>query len=154
MVEELATVTQINNNNLVVESIVKSACSGCQQVDSCASGQVAKAIPHRKLVLNIDSQVAVKIGENVIIGIPETKLLSTAMQVYFWPLFGLILFSAAGQFFVQQGYLPNEISALLLGLFGGLIGHKVAKRRLSRQQTAKALQPILLRKVSQTISVT
>ena len=48
MIEEQARVIAIDKNKITVESIVKSSCSGCQQIDSCGSGQIAKAIPHKK----------------------------------------------------------------------------------------------------------
>jgi len=55
MIEEQATVVAINDNNVTVTSDIKSACSGCQQVDNCGSGQVAKAFPQKKLSMNLIS---------------------------------------------------------------------------------------------------
>ena len=51
--KERAIVKQVLNGQVVVESLVKSTCSQCQQVDTCGSGQVAKALPHKSLSLAI-----------------------------------------------------------------------------------------------------
>ena len=47
--EELATVTAYENGKITVVSQIKSTCNSCSQVNTCASGLVAKAIPHKKL---------------------------------------------------------------------------------------------------------
>lgn len=157
MIEELAVIRTVTENSLIVESEVKSSCSSCKQVDACGSGQVAKAIPHRKLTVEIntndfaDNQF--NVGESVIIGIPEKNLLSTAMQVYLWPLAGLILFGGFGQFLVQQHYVAHELIALTISVLGGGAGFLIAKIRLNSPKCHQALSPILLKKVSKTISV-
>ncbi len=48
--EELATVTAIDNENITMVSKIKSTCNSCSQVDTCASGQVAKAIPKKNII--------------------------------------------------------------------------------------------------------
>ena len=62
MIEEQATVVAINDNNVTVTSDIKSACSGCQQVDNCGSGQVAKAFPQKKTLDELNFNTAVAIG--------------------------------------------------------------------------------------------
>ncbi len=90
MIEENATVIAIDNDKIIVESQVKSTCSSCQQVDNCGSGQVAKAIPHRKLTVKLENHLNLTIGDLVVLGIPEHQLLKSAWQVYFMPLLGLL----------------------------------------------------------------
>ena len=43
MIEETARVISVIENQIVVEGLVKSSCSGCQQLESCGSGQIAKS---------------------------------------------------------------------------------------------------------------
>lgn len=157
MIEELAVITEVTEMSLIVESEVKSSCSTCKQVDACGSGQVAKAIPHRKLKVEISTAASeykqFKVGESVIIGIPEKNLLSTAMQVYLLPLVGLILFAGVGQFLLQRDYIAHELIALALSILGGVSGFLIAKHRLNSPKCHQALTPILLKKVSKTISI-
>lgn len=148
MIEETAKVVAINNDSLVIESEIKSTCSGCQQVDSCASGQVAKAIPHRKLTVELQSDLALAVGDNVVIGIPEKNVLSTAFQVYSLPIIGLIIGSAIGQYLLQQSIINHELIGLAIGAVLGFAGYKVAKYRLTSAQNSKQLTPVILRKLS------
>ncbi len=157
----MAVVTEVRDQKILVKSEIKSACSGCQQVDSCASGQVAKAIPHRKLSLYLenkgaalDNTLALNVGDKVIIGIVEKELLQTAFQVYLWPLLGLIIFSGFGQYQVSQGVFSHELIALFLGVIGAGLGFIIAKTRLAKLTKTKSLAPQLLRKACPTSSVT
>lgn len=125
MIEEQATVTQLHLHSVTVESHIKSTCSQCQQVDSCGSGQVAKALPHKKLSLEIPTALKLNIDDQVIIAIPEKYLLRTAWQVYLWPLIGLIFAAGIGQLMLINGLFNHEIFVILLSIIGGVLGHKL-----------------------------
>ena len=154
MIEEAAIVTGVNNHSITIESNVKSTCSSCHQLDTCGSGQVAKAIPQRKLKLTLTSALVLDIGDEVIIGIPEKCMLQTASQVYLWPLLGLIVMSAIGQYLMQVAIFSHELYAVLLGIFGGYAGFRLAKYWQNNKQKASDLMPTILRKSPQLISVT
>ena len=154
MIEESATVVSINQETVTVESQVKSSCSSCQQVDNCGSGQVAKAIPLKKLTVDVFTKLPVNIGDSVVLGLPESDLLQVAWQVYLWPVFGLLLFSGGGQWLVQQAVLPHEIFAIILGFSGGYLGYRMAKFSQKSTNNSTLLQPEILRIMPQTISVT
>lgn len=154
MIEEMATVVAINQDKVTLESQVKSSCSSCQQVDNCGSGQVAKAIPLKKLTLVVSSKLSLNIGDSVVLGLPEKGLLQVAAQVYLLPLTGLIAASALGQYLVSLGILPHELFAILLGITGGYSGYRLAKYRQKNSKKAKLLQPEILRRAGQTIAVT
>ena len=124
MLEERAIVTAVNLDKVTVQSEVKSTCSSCQQNDSCGSGIVAKALPQKKLTVELVTQLDVSVGDVVTLSIPEKDLLQTAWQVYLWPLLGLITFSALGQYLVSQLVFPHEVFAIVLGCIGGYIAFK------------------------------
>jgi len=150
MIEELATVTAINKKTVTVTSQIKSSCSGCAQVDTCGSGQIAKAIPQRQLTLtlpypkNINGEL-LNIGDCIILGLPESNVLASAGQVYLLPLFGLISFSALGQWLFNQQVLEHELLAFVLGLVGGYLGYRLARYRQTQSKHALKLQPQILR---------
>lgn len=155
--DEMAVVREVHPGQIVVESKVKSTCSQCQQVDSCASGQVASALPHKTLSVMIDTHEDVEdyiIGEQVIISIPENTLLSVAWQVYLLPLFGLIIAGGFGQYlFSQSLWLNAEWQAILLSLFGGYLGHYIAKWLQSKAGIDKTLVPEIKQRVIATHSI-
>lgn len=147
MIEETSTVTAVDGKNISVKSELKSGCSGCNQVDNCASGQVAKAIPQLSLSMQVIAHDPVNVGEKVVIGIPEKALLSTAAKVYLFPLFGLILSSGLGQYLIEQAIFTHELYALMLGFSGGFLGYFAAKIDLASAKKSKLLTPKYLRKV-------
>ena len=154
MIEEKATVVAIDNDNVTVTSLIKSACGGCQQVDNCGSGQVAKAFPQKKLTLTIKSPLALALGDHVILGLNESALLQSAWQVYLWPLLGLIISSWFGQWLVNNAILPHEIFAINFGFIGGYSGFLLAKKQQIKSATCAKLAPKIIRKEPQNIAIT
>jgi len=149
MIKELANVVAIEAGNVTVTSQIKSSCSGCAQVDTCGSGQVAKALPQAKLTLTLPYDINVlgrdlKLGDCVILAIPEKHVLSSAGQVYLLPLLGLIVFSGIGQWLFKQQILPHELIALALGLTGGYLGYRLAKFNQKQSKHSANLQPKII----------
>ena len=156
--EELATVTAINNGEITVVSQIKSTCNSCSQVDTCASGQVAKAIPHKRLSFSLYKPASltnqpIEVGDCVVLTVPEVDVLQSAWQVYLLPVFGLFSFSALGQWLVQKSVLTHELIALLIGLLGGYLGYRLAKKLQSDPTKRKRLQPEILRVLPKPIDV-
>ena len=127
MIEERAEVTEILDQAIQVESLIKSTCDQCQQVDNCANGQVAKALPHKKMTLVIPTEDEFAVGDNVYIAIPEKYLLASAWHVYMLPLIGLIFFAGIGQYMYNQHILANELIVVVIAIFGGVLGWRLAK---------------------------
>lgn len=155
MIEENAVVTAVNSDNqITVRSEIKSTCSSCQQVDSCGSGQVAKAFPQKHLELQLTCHLPVSVGDKVVIGLSDKMLLSSAWQVYCWPLLGLIFSSFLGQWLFEQQILPHEIFAITLGVLGGYTGFALAKKYQQKPIIQQALAPVVVRIEPKNIFVT
>ncbi len=161
--EELAEVVAIEGNQITLVSQVKSSCSSCSQVDTCGSGQVAKAIPHKKLSFtlpfpqslsaDINQSIDIHVGDCVILSLPEGDVLQSAWQVYLLPLIGLFSFSALGQLLLNRKVLTHELMALLLGIVGGYLGYKLAKHLQNQPSNVVKLQPKILRILTKPIKI-
>ncbi len=157
--EELAEVVAIENGSISLASQVKSSCSSCSQVSTCASGQVAKAIPHKQLFFTMpvtalsDEQVA-QVGDCVVLSLPEIDVLKSAWQVYLFPIFGLLTFSAIGQWLTAQEILAHEVFALGIGVVGGYIGYRLARYLQNNANHQQKLQPKILRVIPKPLVVT
>lgn len=157
--EEFATVTAINDNKITLISQVKSTCNSCSQVDSCASGQVAKAIPKKTLSFTLtkpkelDHKV-INVGDCVVLTVPEIDVLQSAWQVYLLPVFGLFSFSAFSQWLLEMQVLPHELVALAIGIVGGYLGYRLAKRIQNNPGKQKSLQPQILKVLAKPIDMT
>jgi sigma-E factor negative regulatory protein RseC len=151
MIEEVAYVIAIKGHDKLGHSIVtlesqtKSSCSSCNQIENCGSGQISKAIPRRKILVDLTTSLPVKVGDALVLGLSEKSLLKVALQVYLWPLLGLILSSALGQWLVQNNILPSEPYAIFIGIIGGYIGYRFAKYRQQDSKQSAALTPKILR---------
>lgn len=154
MIEETATVVAINDHSVIVKSTIKSTCHSCHQQDDCGSGQIAKAIPQKILTTELFTEERLQIGDEVVIGLPEGAMLASAFEVYMFPLIGLVLFAALGQFVLVETFTFPELIAILTAMLGGFFGYLFAKKRQGKSQNVKTLQPKLLRKCQKTISVT
>lgn len=149
MIKELANVVAVEAGQVTVTSQIKSSCSGCAQVETCGSGQIAKALPQAKLSLTLPYNVntlgrVLKEGDCVVLAIPEKHVLSSAGQVYLLPLLGLIVFSGVGQWLFKQQILPHELIALALGVTGGYLGYRLAKFNQKHSKKSINLQPKII----------
>lgn len=156
--EELAKVSAINNNNITLVSQIKSTCNSCSQVDTCASGQVAKAIPKKTISFTLVKPKSLKdkvinVGDSVVLTVPEVDVLRSAWQVYLLPVFGLFLFSALGQWLLENNLLAHELLGLAMGIGGGYLGYRLAKRLQSNPNKQKSLQPQILRVLAKPFDV-
>jgi len=154
MIEELAQVIAIKNEDITVESTVKSSCSGCKQVDNCGSGQIAKAFPQKKLSVTITSGLPVKLGDTVLIGLSEELLLKSAWQVYIWPLIGLISGAFIGQWLMDYGFVSHEIFAIILAAIVGYIGFYSARAQQNKIANCPQWAPTILKIIPSAIPVT
>ncbi|GHF84509.1 SoxR reducing system RseC family protein [Thalassotalea marina] len=153
MIEEIAQVTQINGTHITVRSTVKSSCSGCQQLENCGSGQIAKAFNHKAVEFSLVTEKKLTLGDQVLIGLPEKLLLSAAWQVYMWPLFGLILTSLLAQWALDSLGISHELFALAFGVVGGYVGYKLAQNRQSACQLHEGWQVKLIKVLPSNIPV-
>jgi len=143
--EELATVVKVEDDLIDVVSEIKSACSGCQQVDNCGSGQVAKAFPTKHLSLTLKSHLSIKVGDTVVLSIPEGCVIESAWQVYIYPIIGLISCSGLGQYLVKHHIFSHELFAVGLGVVGGYLGFLFAKNKQATLENKGKLTPKILR---------
>ncbi|REL30551.1 SoxR reducing system RseC family protein [Thalassotalea euphylliae] len=150
--DEKATIVEVSNHSVVVESQVKSTCNQCQQVDNCGSGLVAKALPQQKLRVEIVTQEQFTVGEQVIISIPEQAMLAVAWQVYLWPVIGLMLGAGLGQVLLLNGILSHELPTIMMGFVGGYAGFKWAKARLDNNPKQQALVPTIKQRLIPTLA--
>jgi len=156
--EELAEVIAIESGMISVVSQVKSSCNSCSQVSTCASGQVAKAIPHKKSSFILPESALlnnqrVQVGDCVVLTLPEVDVLKSAWQVYLLPIMGLLVFSALGQWLTMQAVLSHELFALGIGLAGGYLGYRLAKYLQNHPEHDEKLQPKILRVIPKPLVV-
>ncbi|MGR5410555.1 SoxR reducing system RseC family protein [Vibrio sp. PNB22_4_2] len=100
MMTALATVTGVQRHgqqyNVDLSCEQQTSCSSCSSQKSCGTGVVTKAIGNKTLSWHLRTEKSVKVGQVVEIGFPESSLIKSAMAVYLFPLFGLMIGALIG----------------------------------------------------------
>lgn len=140
MLKETATIVEIKQNSLLLQTQVKTTCGSCQHKESCGTSAVAKAFSPKVNVIavNYDPQQypEVAVGDTAIIGVSEQLVVKSAFYVYLLPIVGFVLLAFIGQIFIEQQIIAltgtmAELITAVLAFFGGYCGYLVAKWRLS-----------------------
>ena len=153
MVEErvvVATEWQQKNNHqgVWVEGIQQSACNACSAKSACGQHSLSKL--GRKVKLWLETEESLKQGEEIIIGLPEGALAKSAMVLYGLPLLSMLIFAIIGESIGAvddgAGWLPADLSAIIFGVSGLVIGFALAKIWTDKNQ--HQWQPTFLRRCS------
>lgn len=124
MVEEIATVVNVEADGVWLQTKVVSSCQSCSAQDSCTSGVVAKAMTRRDYRFFLPQATPeLCVGQQVRIGIAEDVLVKSALLVYLLPL---LMFIAALGLAYAGGW--NEVLQLIVGLVGGSFGMLLARQ--------------------------
>ncbi|OBP13894.1 hypothetical protein A5320_14560 [Rheinheimera sp. SA_1] len=122
MVEEIATVVQIEPAGVWLQTKVVSSCQSCSANDSCTSGVVAKAMTRRDYRFFLQQTPATPellVGQQVRIGIAEDVLVRSALLVYLLPL--MMFIAALGLAFYSGWSEGGQLLAALVGGFAGML---------------------------------
>jgi sigma-E factor negative regulatory protein RseC len=123
MTESEAIVTRVDGDHVWLDVNVGSACSGCQQSAGCGLGDGKGKPPQR-----LRNTMGARVGDAVIIGIPEGAVLKAAFLSYLIPLALTICGAATGMFVGGDG--PAVLGAAL-GLIVGWFGLRRANQRFA-----------------------
>ncbi|MBM7072616.1 SoxR reducing system RseC family protein [Shewanella sp. 202IG2-18] len=157
MMEELAKVVSDSEGGWVsVEVELKSACHSCHNDENCGTAAVAKAFSPKTQAFAIQTQVPVKIGEMVKIGLPESVVLKAAALVYLLPLFGFFASAFLGTFlFEKLGIVvpftqSADIPTILFGGLGAFIAWLFG--RIQAKNIESIAQPVILSRLGHQIN--
>lgn len=145
MIEELAVVVKIENYRVWVEGGQSSACGGCLQKASCTTNALGSVL--KKKSVWVDSEIELKIGDQVMLAIDEAVLLQASLLLYLLPL--IALFTGAG---IADWLLADNIRYADLWIAAGaLSGFLLCLWLINKAQNLMILgyyaRPIVVKKV-------
>lgn len=94
MIEEPGRVVAVEGKQVWVETIQQSSCGGCAAKSTCGQGLVAKYTSGKRNHIRLVTDQSLRVGDQVVLGIPENTLLKSAFLAYGLPL--LLFIAAAG----------------------------------------------------------
>jgi len=86
---------------VTVKMALKSACSGCEQKQSCGTSAVATAFADKSQLIEIKTNQQINIGQQVELGVSEQGVLASAFLVYILPLIGFFFGAFSVHLIVQ-----------------------------------------------------
>lgn len=118
MLEETGKVIAIEGNCAVIETQQRSACGHCNVGDSCGTSILDGLFKNRRHQVRLHNHLNLSVGDQAVIGINESVLLTTAVVAYMLPLMMMITFAVVS----SVSGSGDDISFILsiLGLFAGM----------------------------------
>jgi sigma-E factor negative regulatory protein RseC len=147
MIEEQARVVAVADGSAWVEVRRRSACGSCSAAGGCGTGALAGLLGERAQRLQVRDDLGLRVGEQVVIGIPDAALTRASLAAYLLPLLALIaaalLAEAAG-----AGEGTTALAGLLglgagLWLAGRLTGGPLGRERYRPRLLRRAATPLL-----------
>lgn len=137
MIEQKATVISQDAHQVWVEAERQSTCGQCQARKGCGTGLLAKHVGQRFSRIAVSTNENLKVGQQVIVSIPEQALLTGAFMMYLLPL--LLMFAAAT---LARMANSGELLEILAGLSGLVAGFYFVKTRLKNKNTGVQVKTI------------
>ena len=129
MIEQQARVIEIDGDTVWLEAERESTCSDCQVKQGCGTGLLAKHVGKKFSKISVHKTTDTKMGEVVMLVIPEEALLQGAALMYLLPLTLLFLFSI-----ITRSFDLGEGAEILAGLTGLVTGFAVVKENLRNKK--------------------
>jgi len=138
MIEEEAYVAEIADGQVWIEKSRGSACAGC--AEACPSAMAGGLFGDKRLRLQVASDLALRPGDKVLVGVAEEALLGGSLRIYLLPLLGLFAGALLG-----KSIAGSDLASALGGLLG--LGLCLAGLKAFRLFDQEACQPVVLRKI-------
>lgn len=145
MIEETVEVVAIEDDVLILEAQRKSACQSCAVKKGCGTSVLSKTLGKKVTQFRVENTADARIGDSLIVGIPENALLKGSVIVYFLPLVALFASAMAADWLLPQSMSLRDLwvaSSGIAGLFAGVGLCRV----LLRSQSSESMVPVILRK--------
>jgi sigma-E factor negative regulatory protein RseC len=143
MIEETAKIVELEGEFAWVETQRKSACGACAVNKGCGTATIAKVLGKKRTRVRAINRLNAKLGDQVVIGIPEQALVRGSIAVYAVPLVFLLLGGMFGEW-LGQGSDSEGLTILfgLLGLGAGFLWLIYFSKKIS---SSSSYQPEILR---------
>ena len=150
MIEKPGVVIKTETQFAIVKVIPASGCQHCVSHHECGMTNLLSMFQPKYGTVKVVNQLAVQIGDQVIIGLEENSLLKISMVFYLLPLVGLFIGAISYQWIVVMMRWPEleilTIGASLLGLGLGLLQAQRIHAKISQN---RRYYPVIIKKVSE-----
>ena len=129
MIEQQATIVEVDGDTVWLQAERESTCSNCQVKQGCGTGLLSKHVGKKFSKISVHKTTDVALGQVVTLVIPEQALLQGAALMYLLPLTLLFLFSI-----ITRSFGLGEGTQILAGLTGLATGFAIVKENLRNKK--------------------
>ena len=154
MLEETARVVRVEGNEVWVETERRSTCSSCSAQAGCGTAVLSRVLAKRRNRVRVLSDLPLRVGDRVVIGVHEQALVRGSLAVYAVPIVMMLLGALAGELGARQFLWQSaEAASTLLGVAGLAGGLWWLQRFTRRIQSDDNYQPVVLRRANVALEV-
>lgn len=143
MLEEQAIVTEVSSGEIWVETCRQSACQSCSSKSSCGHSLLSKISSGQTQRLLVKTDLSLKAGDQVILGLGEQAFIRGSALVYLLPLVALMLGAVIG----EQLFGRDSAMSFVLAGFGLAAGFGFVRWYSWQHRQDAQYQPVVLRKI-------
>jgi sigma-E factor negative regulatory protein RseC len=153
MIEADARVLSISGGRVQVEAEAgrSSSCGHCNAAGSCGVSLFARLSGKRRVQVDAFSDLDVRVGDRVVVGLPERVMTIGSIRLYLLPLLGLFGGALLGQALDKAIFIDAGEPCAIIGGLLGLLVVPIWLRRHGAAVQAEKHQPLILRKLSQVV---
>ena len=133
MIKEQALVVELLGEYAVIEIQRQSACQSCDLKAGCGTGSLGRLLGYKPLALSILNRHKLRIGDRIIIGMPEKYIHIAGLLMYLLPIGCLFLFALAANYFFNATEWINVLASLSGLVFGLLVISRLAKKDFAQK---------------------
>lgn len=140
MIEETGKVVAVEEDAVWVETIRQSSCQSCSAKSSCGHSALSK-LGRSTVHLRAGTRQQYAVGDEVVIGVPESVVVTSSVLAYLMPLVVALLFALP-----VDAWTGSDGLTALAGLVGLAAGFIALRLHFKRNQHDERYQPQVLRR--------
>jgi sigma-E factor negative regulatory protein RseC len=154
MIEQIATVVELEGDAAWVETQRHSACGACAMNKGCGAGLFAKAFRFGSPRLKVHHAQDLEVGDRVVIGVDEQALVRGSFAAYIMPILFMLGSAMLGETLLAE--VLTSVAPDVVGLLSGMVGLAAGLMWLKRHSRSigddRRYQPLILQKAADHIS--
>jgi sigma-E factor negative regulatory protein RseC len=154
MIEQIATVVELEGDAVWVETQRHSACGACAMNKGCGAGLFAKAFRFSSPRLKVQHTQDIEVGDRVVIGVDEQALVRGSFAAYIMPILFMLGFAMLGEALLAD--VLTSVAPDVIGLLSGMAGLAAGLMWLKRYSQSigddRRYQPLILQKAADHLS--
>lgn len=147
MIEERGRVVAVDSGEAWVQTIRQSACHSCSARKGCGHRLLSER-QGQAMQIRVANAIGVQVGDEVMVGIPESSLLKASLMLYLVPLLTMVV----GAVLTEQWLSAREGWIILGGVAGLAGGFGWARWFSQRYSRDRNFAPQLLRRCMPEVS--